>query len=250
MHDSSKRSRRSFVADSNYTDNQRDVPKNNSYWKSTTESIEEVVTKLYSSYLSDDEKDAAKNLISNEMNISNSQYSLNRGLFSNNHFANVTITPSANKRNMFGLKYFSSTELYSNDRFIGNKSLFVIETTFRPERITKSDVSKTSSKEISGHSTIEMKTIDHTAENRTNSADIEKNAFTDSIRFSINGDSGKSLKNRNGKEKLGIATQKISRLSTDDGQSEGAEKDFPGEICRMGSASGQMNHGAVSSKRS
>jgi len=71
-HDRSKRSRRSFVADSNYTNNQRDIPENINYREIqmikdslkniTSQNTEEVVTKLYSSYPSD-----GKNL----MNVSN-----------------------------------------------------------------------------------------------------------------------------------------------------------------------------------
>ncbi|XP_011698894.1 PREDICTED: uncharacterized protein LOC105456502 isoform X2 [Wasmannia auropunctata] len=244
-HNRSKRSR-SFVTDSNYT-NQRDIPENNSYRKTqmikdvlknvtSTQNTEEVVTKLYSSYLSDDGKKSAN--ASNKMNISDLQYSLEKGFFSNNHINNLTIIPSiANKINIpeRKLKYSSHTELYLNDHFIDNKSSFDIKMDFQthsPERITKNEVPKTSTKEISQRFTSEaiLKTIDHIAENRTNSSDFKKNAFTDSIDLSLNDgadDSGKSLKNRSDEEKLGVATQKISRLSTDDGQSKGAEKEFP-----------------------
>jgi len=252
-HDRSKRSRRSFVADSNFTNNQRDIPENINYRETqmikdslknvTSQNTEEVVTKLYSSYLSD-----GKNLmnVSNKINISDLQYSLNKKFFSNNHFNNLTNTPSiANKTNIFGLKYSSNTELYLDEHFINDKSLFDIKTnTHSPERIIKNEVPKTILKEISQRSTTEMilKTIDHIAENHTNSPDFEKNVFIipngfiDSISLSTNDDaddSGKSLKNQNGEEKLGIAAQKILRFSADDGQSKGVEKKFP---------SGNMSH--------
>ncbi|XP_071582144.1 uncharacterized protein [Temnothorax nylanderi] len=203
----------------------------------TTQNIEEVVTKLYSNYLNDDGKNSIN--ASNKINISDSQYSLDKGSFLNNYLNNLTIIPSiGNKTNISGLRYPSNIELYLNEHFIDDKSLFVIKTdlqTHSPERITKSG-DPINPKEISQRSTIEMilKSINHIAENRTNSPDFEKNAvtipnaFLDSIRLSINdGDSEKFLKNRSGEEKLGVAAQRISRLGMNDGQSKGAEKEFP-----------------------
>ncbi|XP_039309682.1 uncharacterized protein LOC105202175 [Solenopsis invicta] len=239
-HDRSKRSRRSFVAVSNYTKDQIHFPENN-YLKAqvikdvleNVRNTEEAFTKLHSSYLSHDGNNSVN--ASNKMNITNSQYFLDKQLFLNNYFNNLTITPStANQTNIFGLKYSSNTEPYSNDYFINNKSLFVIKTGLQtyntPERDYQTKVSK-DSEEIN-HSTIEMilKSIDHVEreENRINLPNFGKN--TDSIRLSIyinDDDSGKSLKNRNNEEKLGIAAQKISRFSMDDGQSKGAEKEFP-----------------------
>lgn len=240
-HDRSKRNRRSFVVDSNYTNHQKDIPENNRYRKieiinnvlknvTTIQNIEEVVTELYSSYLSNDGKNSVNT--SNKMNITDSQNSLDKGFFSSNHFNNLTIIPStANKANIFELEYSSNTELYLNNHFFDNKSLFVIKTdlqTHLPECITKNEVPKASLKKIGQHSTIKrILKIDHTAENRTNSPDFEKNAFTNLIVFSINDDSRKSLKNRSGGEKLGFGAQKISRLSIDDEQSKGVEKEFP-----------------------
>ncbi|XP_018393704.1 PREDICTED: uncharacterized protein PF11_0213-like [Cyphomyrmex costatus] len=228
-HDRSKRSRRSFIVNSNYTNNQKDIPENNRYQKIqminsvlkniTTIQNKEIVTELYSSYLSNDGKNSVN--ASNKINITDLKNSLDKGSFSDNHFNNLTINPS--------------TELYLNDHFFDNKSLFVIKTdlqTHLPEHITKNKVPKTSWKKIGQHSTIKriLKTIDQTTKNRTNSSNFEKSAFTYLIDFSINDgtdDSGKSLKNRSGGEKSGFATQKISQLSIDDGQSKGAEKEFP-----------------------
>ncbi|XP_036139141.1 putative uncharacterized protein DDB_G0282499 [Monomorium pharaonis] len=84
-----------------------------------------------------------------------------------------------------------------------------------------------------------LKDINHTEreKNRTNMSDFGKNVFINSMRFSIDAgvdDSEKSLKSRNGEEKLGVATLKVSRLSMNDGQSMGAEKEFP---------RGNMSHG-------
>lgn len=247
-HDRSKRSR-NFVADSNYTDNQRElftnISENNRKTQMikdvfenvvTTQNTEKVVMKLHSDYLND-----GKNTInsSNKMNISDSQHSLDKGSFLNNYFNNLTITSSiANKTNISGLRYSSSTELYSNDHFTDSKSSFAIKTNFQahsPERIIKSE-NPTNLKEISQQSTIEMilKNMHHTVNNRTNS--FEKNTtttpnmFIDSIHFSINDNADnfeKFLKNRNGEEKLKIATQKISQLGMNDRQSKGAEKEFP-----------------------
>ncbi|XP_018338030.1 PREDICTED: uncharacterized protein LOC108746039 [Trachymyrmex septentrionalis] len=250
-HDRSKRSRRSFVVDSNYINHQKDIPENNPYRKieiinnvleniTTIRNTAEVVTELYSS-LSNDGKNSMN--ASNKMNITDSQNSLDKGFFSNNYFNNLTITPSkANKTNIFKLKYSPNTELYLNDHFFVNKSLFVINTdlqTHLPKHITKKEVPNTSLKKIGQRSTIKriLKTIDHTAENPTNSPDFEKSAFTNLIDFSINDsayDSGKSLKYRSDGEKLGFAAQKISQLSIDDEQSKGVEKEFP---------QGNMSHG-------
>ncbi|KYN12983.1 hypothetical protein ALC57_14829 [Trachymyrmex cornetzi] len=249
-HDRSKRSRRSFIDDSNYTNHQKDIPENNRYRKieiinnvlkniTTIRNTEEVVTELYSS-LSNDGKNSVN--ASNKMNITDSQNFLDKGFFSNNHFNNLTIIPKANKTNIFELKYSPSTELYLNDHSFDNKSLFVIKIdlqTHLPEHITKNEVPNTSLKKIGQRSTIKriLKTIDHTAENPTNSPDFGKRAFTNLIDFSINDsayDFGKSLKYRSDGEKLGSAAQKISRLSIDDEQSKGAEKEFP---------KGNMSHG-------
>lgn len=234
LHDRSKRSRRSFVADIN---NQRDIPENNNRKTikdvleniSTTQNTEEVVAKLYSSYRFNDDGKNSVNVL-NKMNISDSL----DGFLFNNKFNNVTITPLTTlKTNSFGLRYPSNTDLYLNDHIINNKSC-VIKTelqTHSLEHITKSEVFKTNSKEISQRSPVKMlKIIDHVTENCTNSPNFEKNIFIDSIHLLITDgadDSEKSLKNRSDEKKLGVATQKISRLGTDDGQSKGAEKEFP-----------------------
>ncbi|KAG5315389.1 MOS1T transposase, partial [Pseudoatta argentina] len=245
-HDRSKRSRRSSIIDSNYTNHQKDIPENNRYRKieiinnvleniTTIRNTEEVVTKLDSS-LNNDGKNSVN--ASNKVNITDSQNSLDKGFFSNNHFNNLTTVPSkANKTNIFKLKYSPNTKLYLNDHFFNNKSLFVIKTDLQmhlPEHITKNDVPNTSLKEIGQRSTIK---IDHTAEILTNSPNFEKSTFTNAIDFLINDnayDSEKSLKYRSDGKKLGFAAQKISQLSIDDEQSKGVEKEFP---------QGNMSHG-------
>lgn len=238
-HDRSKRSK-SFVADLNYTNNQRNIPENNRIAQmiedknvTTSQNIKEVIMKLYSSHLNNDKKNSTN--ASNKMNISESQYSLDKGSFLNNYFNNLTIIPSITcKTNISGLRYPSNTKPYLNDHFTDNKSLFAIKMdlqTHSPEHIIKSEV-PTNLKEIGQQSTIEMilKSIDHMTKNRINSSDFEKNSFTDSIHRLINDDaenSGKFLKDRNGTEKLGVAGRKISRLGINDGQSKRAEKEFP-----------------------
>lgn len=238
-HDRSKRSK-SFVADSNCTTTQRNIPENNRKAQmiedknvTTTQNVKEVIMKLYSSYLNDDKKNSIN--ASNKINISESQYSSDKKSFLNNYFNNLTIIPSiANKTNISGLRYPSNTKLYLNNHFTDDKSLFAIKTdlqTHSPEHIIKSEV-PTNLKEHSQRSTIEMilKSIDHIAKNRINSPDFKKNSFTDSIHLLINDDaddSGKFPKDRNGAEKLGVAGQKISRLGINDGQSKRAEKEFP-----------------------
>lgn len=203
LHDRSKRSK-SFVADSNYTNNQKDIISDNNGKAqvikdvfenvTTTQNIEEVM-KLYSNYLNDDEKNSINT--SNKINISDS-HSLDKGSFLNNYFNNLTIIPSlANKTNISGLRYPPNIELYLNDYFVNNKSLFV-----------------------------------NISENYANLSDFEKKRFTVSNVFinSMNDDAddfGKFLKNRNDGEKLGITTQKISRLGMNDGSSKDAEKEFP-----------------------
>jgi len=252
LHDRSKRSRRSFVIDSNYTNHQKDIPENNCYRKieiinnvleniTTIRNTEEVVTELHSN-LNNDGKNSVN--ASNKMNITDSQNFLDKGFFSSDHFNNLTIIPSkANQTNIFKLKYSPNTELYLNYHFFDNKSLFVIKTdlqTHLPEHITKNEIPNTSLKKIGQRSTIKriLKTIDHTAENPTNSPNFEKSAFTNLIDFSINNnayDFGKSLKYRSDGKKSGLfAAQKISQLSIDDEQSKGAEKEFP---------QGNMSHG-------
>lgn len=237
-HDRSKRSK-SFVADSNYTNNQKDIISDNNGKAqmikdvfenvTTTQNIEEVVMKLYN-YLNDDEKNSIN--VSNKINISNSQYSLDKGSFLNNYFNNLTIIPSiANKTNVSGLRYPPNIELYLNNHFVNNKSLFVVKANLQTHsEYIKSEI-PINSKGISQRSTIDnIKSIDHIPENYTNLSDFEKNAFTISNVFtdSINdGDFKKFLKNRNGEEKLEIAAQKISRLGMNDGQSKGADKEFP-----------------------
>lgn len=240
-HDRSKRSK-SFVADSNYTNNQKDIiPDTNRKAQmikdtfehvTTTQNTEKVVMELYSNYFNDDRKNSIN--ASNKINISDSQYSLDKGSFLNNYFNNLTITPSiANKTNISGLRYPSNIELYLNDHF-NDKSLFVIKPnlqTHSPEYI-KSEI-PTNSKKISQQSIIDnIKSIDHIPKNHTNLQNFEKNAFTISKAFtdSINDNAdnlGNVLKNRNDEEKLGVAAQKISRLGMSDGQSKGAEKEFP-----------------------
>ncbi|XP_011873599.1 PREDICTED: uncharacterized protein LOC105565207 [Vollenhovia emeryi] len=239
-HNRSKRSR-NFVADSNYTNNRRDIPENNRkpqmiknvFENATTQNTEKVVMKLYSSYFNDGKNSTN---VSNKTNISDSQYLLDEGSLLNNYLNNSTITPSiANKTHISEPRYPSHTEAYLNDYFIDDKSLFVIKTdlqTHSPQRITKSKV-PTNSKEISQQSTIEttLKSIEHRVENRAESPDFEKNSFTVPNAFTdpINDidDSGKFLKNRSGEEKLVVAEQKISRLGMNDGQSKGTEKEIP-----------------------
>lgn len=245
LHDRAKRSRRSFSADLN---NQKDVPENKSHREAQIikDSLGNVTgiqkikgVRLYSGYLNNDGRSLTR--ILNKMNISDSQYPLDKGSFLNNRFTNLTITsPVPNKANISELGYLSITEPNLNNSSVNNTSLFLVkiklQTSNSPENIAVKEVPKKNSKKPSQHSLTEKipKNIDVTAEDHTISLDFGKdfatlNTSVNSIRFSINGDADDSRKlarNRKSDEEK-LSARKKSRLDTNDGQSKDAREKFP-----------------------
>lgn len=243
LHDRSKRSRRSFIANLN-----KDVPENKSHPEAQIikdalgnvtrmQKTKGIVARLYSGYLNNNERSLTKTL--NKTNISDLQYSLDKGSFLNHCFINLTITSSVpDKVNISELSYLSITEPNLNNYSIYNTSLFLVKIdlqTHTPEHIAMNKVPKINSKKLDQHSLTEkiQKNID-TAEDHTISLDFGKNfavsdTSVDSIRFSTNSnadDSRKFAENRKSDEEK-LSAWKKSRLGTDDGQSKDARVEFP-----------------------
>ncbi|XP_070169303.1 uncharacterized protein PF3D7_1120600-like [Polyergus mexicanus] len=246
LHDRCKRSRRSFIADLN---NQKDVPENKSHREARIikdalgnvtrmQKSKGVVARLYSDYLDNDGKSLTRTL--SKINISDSQYSLDKRFFLNHRFINLTIISSVpDKVNISELRYLSITEPNLNNYSIYNTSLFLVKIdlqTHSPKHIATNKVLKINSKKLDRHSLTEKipKNIDDTAEEHTISLDFGKkfavlNTSVDSIRFSTNSnadDSRKFAGKRISDEKK-LSAWKKSRLDTDDGQSKDARAEFP-----------------------
>lgn len=248
LHDRSKRSRRSFIADLN---TQKDVPENKCHREAQIikdalgnvtrmQKTKGVIARLYSGYLNNDGKSLTRTL--NKINISDSQYSLDKGSFLNHRFINLTITLSVpDKVNISGLRYVSITEPNLNNYSIYNTSLFFVKTdlqTHAPhsEHIAMNKVLKINLEKLGQYSLTEKipKNIDYTVEDHTISFDFGKNfaisnTSVDSIRFSTNSNADDSRKfagkRKSDEEKL--SARKKSRLGTDDGQSKNARVEFP-----------------------
>ncbi|RLU26653.1 hypothetical protein DMN91_000450 [Ooceraea biroi] len=262
LHDRSKRSRRSFVADLNYTNNQQNILENKDYQETqiTEDALAnatkiskpaEIIVKSYSNNANENERNFLNVL--NKTNVSKPRYSVEEEFFLHDHFINLTIIPSvSNKTNISGLRYSLSAESYLNGYSVNNKSLFRINNDLHGHLFkytTENQIPIMSSKIISSQvSTTERlsKSVDHITKDRANSLNLEENSLvwstsTNPIYLSANDvdeDSRRRLEDRRSNtEKLGVAARKIPRVGADDGQSK-REKDTGLELPRGNTARG------------
>lgn len=244
QNDRGKRTRRSFVANTNYTNNQTDISENIRRYQNAR--IKNVPINLTASANSEgiDVKSRSDYLNNGSVHISSKMNVLrSRNFFSNDNSIKLTAVPETDNGKIINsdLRCPIYFEPCLNNCSV-DESLRLVEINPRTnsqERVVTDDddvFSETTSSELgsrysaSGPVSI---SIYRAVEERTSSIDFGRdvpvsNATIISTRsLKINADdSRKFAKNQSGED--GVATRKISRLErTDEGQSKGAGVEFP-----------------------